>query len=71
MLWAKGLIAARRPPRGQRLPRCAVLSAALLRFVSLTGLILIYFLHKHRFSSLLARAGGAAIADLVYAFFVT
>jgi len=48
-----------------------VLSAALLRFVSLTGLILIYFLHKHRFSSLLGRAGGAAIADLVYAFFVT
>ena len=46
------------------------LSAALLTFVSLTGLILIYFIHKHRFSGLLALAGGAAIAGLVYAFFV-
>ena len=42
----------------------------LLTFVSLTGLILIYFIHKHRFSGLLALAGGAAIAGLVYAFFV-
>jgi hypothetical protein len=46
------------------------LSAALLTFVSLTGLILIYFIHKHRFSGLLALAGGAAVAGLVYAFFV-
>ena len=40
------------------------LSAALLTFVlfGLTGLILIYFIHKHRFSGLLALAGGAAIA---------
>jgi hypothetical protein len=27
-------------------------------------------IHKHRFSGLLALAGGAAIAGLVYAFFV-
>ena len=46
------------------------LSAARLNFVSLTGLILIYFIHKHCFSGLLALAGGAAIAGLVYAFFV-
>jgi hypothetical protein len=34
------------------------------------GLILIYFIHKHRFSGLLTLAVGAAIAGLVYAFFV-
>ena len=33
--------------------------------MSLTGLILIYFIHEHRFSGLLALAGGAAIAGLV------
>ena len=46
------------------------LSAALLTFVSLTGLILLHFIHKHRFSGLLALAGGAALAGLVYAFLV-
>ena len=44
-------------------------SAALLTFVSLTGLILIYFIPA-RFSGLLALAAGAAIGGLVYAFFV-
>ena len=33
------------------------LSAALLTFVSLSGLVLIYFIHKHRFAGLMSLAG--------------
>jgi uncharacterized protein len=46
------------------------LSAALLTFVSLSGLVLIYFIHKHRFAGLMSLAGGGAIVYLVYAVWV-
>jgi len=46
------------------------LSAALLTFVSLSGLVLIYFIHKHRFAGLMSLAGGGTIAYLVYALMV-
>ena len=46
------------------------LSAALLTFVSLSGLVLIYFIHKHRFAGLMSLAGGGAVVYLVYAVWV-
>ena len=46
------------------------LSAALLTFVSLSGLVLIYFIHKHRFAGLMSLAGGGTIVYLVYALMV-
>lgn len=45
-------------------------SAALLVFVSLTGLVLIWFVHKHRFAGLLSLAAGSLLAYLVYAIWV-
>ncbi len=42
------------------------LSAVLMTLVSLTGLLLIFFLQKKRFSGLLAAAGGAALCYVAY-----
>jgi uncharacterized protein len=43
------------------------LSAALLTLVSLSGLALIFFIHKHRTAGLLALASGGLLLALVYA----
>ena len=45
-------------------------AAALLTLVSLSGLILIFFIHKHRAAGLLALAAGGLLLGLVYASFV-
>ena len=45
-------------------------SAALLVFVSLTGLVLIWFVHKHRFAGLMSLAAGSVLTYLVYAIWV-
>jgi uncharacterized protein len=45
-------------------------SAVLLVFIALTGLLLIWFVHKHRFAGLLALAGGAMVTFCVYRLFV-
>jgi hypothetical protein len=45
-------------------------SAALLTLVSLSGLLLIFFIHKHRTAGLLALAAGGLLLALVYAGFV-
>jgi hypothetical protein len=45
-------------------------SALLLTFVSLSGLVLIYFIHKHRFAGLMSLAAGAALAAVIYAWLV-
>jgi len=45
-------------------------SAVLLVFVSLTGLILIWFIHRHRFAGLLSLAAGLALVSLLYAIWV-
>jgi uncharacterized protein len=41
-------------------------SAGLLTFVSLTGLVLIYFIHKHRVAGALLLLAGAVLTTLVY-----
>ncbi len=41
-------------------------SAGLLTFVSLTGLVLIYFIHKHRVAGLLLLMAGAALSGLMF-----
>jgi hypothetical protein len=45
-------------------------SAGLLTFISLTGLILIYFIHKHRLAGLILLVAGGALAGLLYAVWV-
>ncbi|MFT4113138.1 PepSY-associated TM helix domain-containing protein [Silvibacterium sp.] len=45
-------------------------SAVLLTLVSLTGLVLIFFLYKRRTTGLLAAAGGMALVVLLYRLFV-
>lgn len=45
-------------------------SAILLVFVSLSGLILIWFVHRHRFAGLLALAAGIALTYVIYAIWV-
>lgn len=42
------------------------LSAGLLAFVSLTGLILIYFIHKHRTAGIVILLLGGGVATLLY-----
>jgi len=42
------------------------LSAGLLVFVSLTGLVLLWFVHKHRFAGFMSLAAGALVTYLVY-----
>jgi len=46
------------------------ISAVLMTLVSITGLALIFFLAKRRFSGLLAAAIGAALCYLIYLLFV-
>ncbi len=46
-------------------------SAILLTFVSLTGLTLIFFLHKRRFSGLVLAGLGALLCYLVYSFWIS
>jgi hypothetical protein len=46
------------------------LSAVLMTFVSLTGMVLIFFLYKRRLSGLLVLGSGAVIFFLVYRFWV-
>ncbi len=46
-------------------------SAVLMTLVSLTGLTLIFFLHKRRFSGLLLVAAGALLCYLVYSLWVS
>jgi hypothetical protein len=41
-------------------------SAALLTFISLTGLILLYYIHKHRLAGVILLAAGAALAGILY-----
>lgn len=41
-------------------------SAGLLTFVSLTGLVLIYFIHKHRVAGVLLLIAGAALSGLMF-----
>jgi hypothetical protein len=41
-------------------------SAGLLTFISLTGLILIYYIHKHRLAGVILLAAGAAMAGVLY-----
>lgn len=42
------------------------ISAALLTFVSLTGLVLIYFIHKHRLAGLILLAAGGVLVTVLY-----
>ena len=44
--------------------------AALLTLVSLTGLVLLFFVYKRRVSGMIVAAAGALIAYLVYLRFV-
>lgn len=46
------------------------ISAVLLVFVSLTGLVLIWFVHKHRFAGLLSLAAGSLVAYLIFLLWV-
>jgi hypothetical protein len=46
------------------------ISAALLTFVSLSGLVLIYFIHKHRLAGIVSLLAGGALATLIYAWLV-
>ena len=43
---------------------------ALITFISLTGLILIYYIHKHRLAGVILLVVGAALASLVYVLYV-
>jgi hypothetical protein len=45
-------------------------SAVLLVFVSLTGLILIWFVHRHRVAGLVSLAAGCAVFYLIYMIWV-
>lgn len=47
------------------------LSAVLMSLVSLTGLTLIFFLNKRRFSGLVLVAAGALVCYLIYTFWVS
>jgi len=41
-------------------------SAGLLTFISLTGLILLYYIHKHRLAGILLLLAGGALTGLMY-----
>lgn len=42
-------------------------SAGLLAFISLSGLLLLYFIHKHRLAGVIVLLAGGAIAAIIYA----
>lgn len=46
------------------------ISAAILVFISLTGLILLYFVHKYRLAGIILCGAGALVTYLVYTAFV-
>ena len=46
------------------------IAALLMTAVSLTGLILLFFLHKRRLSGLLLLAAGGSLAYLIYVIWV-
>ena len=46
------------------------ISAILLVFVSLTGLVLIWFVHKHRIAGLLSLAAGSLVTYLIFLLWV-
>jgi len=46
------------------------LSAALMCFVSLTGFVLVFFMHKVRFSALVTALAGCIVSYLLYRLFV-
>jgi hypothetical protein len=46
------------------------LSAGLMCFVSITGFILVFFMHKVRFSAIMTALAGCAVSYLFYRFFV-
>jgi len=56
---------------GRRWSAVIDFSAVLMTLVSLTGLTLIFFLNKRRFSGLILVAVGALLAWLVYSFWVS
>jgi hypothetical protein len=41
-------------------------SAGLLTLISLSGLVLLYFIHKHRVAGLILLIAGAALSALLY-----
>ncbi|MEO6235689.1 MAG: PepSY-associated TM helix domain-containing protein [Vicinamibacterales bacterium] len=41
-------------------------SAVLLTFISLTGLVLIYFIHRHRIAGIMLLLAGGALTGLMY-----
>lgn len=45
-------------------------SAGLLTFISLTGLVLIYFIHKHRLAGIILLIAGGALSAVLYAMWV-
>lgn len=45
-------------------------SAGLLTFISLTGLVLIYFIHKHRLAGVILLLAGGALSAVLYAIWV-
>lgn len=45
-------------------------AAALLTFISLTGLLLLYFIHKHRVAGLILLLAGGALTGLLFAVWV-
>ena len=45
-------------------------SAGLLTFISLTGLVLIYFIHKHRLAGVILLLAGGALGAVLYAIWV-
>lgn len=45
-------------------------AAGLLVFVSLSGLVLLWFVHRHRFAGLLVLLAGAVLFSLLYAIWV-
>lgn len=46
------------------------ISAALLAFVSLSGLVLLWFVHKHRFAGFMSLAAGSLVTYLIYLIWV-
>lgn len=46
------------------------LSAALLVFISLTGLILLYFVHKYRVAGIILLGAGALASYVAYVIWV-
>lgn len=46
-------------------------SAALLTFISLIGLVLLYYIHKHRVAGFILLVTGGVVAGLLYAFWMS